>query len=150
MKNVIIGAASIAMFAGCASGNVIKPDSVNLIRNKSYMNKPKDVQDQRIITDSYLAKKLKLTSVRESVMKNGLKKFQVGMRNTRTGALATEEPYQIVYKFAWFDIDGIEVSIEDEDGWRKKYIIPGDIVWINSVAPNKKCHDFVLRLKTIR
>ncbi len=143
MRKLIAVFALIAIFAGCST------NSVNAIRNKTYKMKPKNVQDQRIITDSYLADRLLVTSVRESKIKGGLKKFQIGMRNTRTGMFASDEPYKIVYKFAWFNIDGIEVPITDEEGWKEKFIIPGDIIWINSIAPNKDCHDFVLRLKAL-
>ena len=125
-------------------------NSVNTIGSENQTMKPKNIKDKRVITDSFLASRLLLTSVRESKAKGGLIRIQVGMKNNRTGIFSSDEPYRIVYRFSWFDQDGTEIPIMDEDYWKEKYIVPGDSVTISSIAPNKKCKDFILRLKAIK
>ena len=134
----------IIFLAGCFA------DSVNTLESENQTMKPKNIQDKRVITDSFLARRLLLTSVRESKAKGGLMRIQVGMKNNRTGIFSSNEPYRIVYRFSWFDGDGTEVPLMDENFWKEKYIIPGDDVTISSIAPNKKCKDFKLRLKAIK
>ena len=139
---ILFGA--MLLLVGCMA------DSVNSLESANPSMQPKNIQDKRIITDSFLARRLLITSVRDIREKSGLMRVQVELKNNRTGIFSSDEPYRMVYRFSWFDQQGREVKLMDENYWKEKYIVPGDTISISSLAPNKQCKDFRLRMKAIK
>ena len=52
-----------------------------------------------------------------------------------------------IYRFNWYDENGVEIENLDEGMWIKKTVITGDDVTLTSIAPTRKCKDFKLRIK---
>ncbi len=133
----------VALSFGCAA------DSVNTVENTNKSMTPTIVPDKRVVTDSSLSKSLHISDVQSQTTKDGLLKVQVRMKSYKIGWFSDNSPYSIIYRFTWFDKDGIELSIPEEDRWKDKSVLPGDELWINSTAPKKECKDFILRIKPV-
>lgn len=111
-------------------------------------------EDARFITDGFLRDRLALQTMNVSNNNvDGLKSVQLTLVNVRTGvwdqfwsALTGENPYPIRYKFIWFNKDGMAVETLASD-WQDTRVIPGEILYLQSVAPTKDSHDFKLSLK---
>jgi uncharacterized protein YcfL len=140
---VFISLIMICILASCQS------DSVNTYSNRNKSMTPTIVANKKVITDNYLADRLQVLDTYKSFTNDELLKVQVSMKNMRTGWFSSDNPYAVLYRFTWFNKDGMKVDIPDESRWRQSKIMPGDEVWINSVAPDKECKDFVLRIKAL-
>jgi uncharacterized protein YcfL len=148
MKNLLLITAltSLICFTGCQS-------TVNTVENKNKTMKVEEVDTSRISTDSFLRRRLQFTRVNKVEKADGLLMVQVSAKNTRSGffdQLSTwfmgDYPYQIEYRFSWFNKDGMEVQTATNT-WIPKSIIPGDTVHFKAVAPNPSCKDFQLSIK---
>ena len=120
--------AAAVMLAACQN-------SVNTIENADKTMTPNYVNDSRFVTD-------------------GFKRAQLEVVNVRTGAAAQfwsgitgENPYKIRYRFTWFTEDGMAVNHTVLADWQDAVIIPGETLFLQSVAPNKNCSDFKISLK---
>ena len=141
--------AAVWLCAGCQ-------DTVNTVENADKTMTPDTIRDARFITDGFLRDRLALKSLTVSETPDGFKRAQLAVVNVRTGALAQawsgmtgENPYPIRYKFTWFTQDGMAVDTLLSD-WQRVTIIPGETLYLQSVAPNRDCKDFQISLKEAR
>jgi len=147
-KTLLLGMLTAAAlgFTGCQN-------SVNTIENADKQMTPNVIRDTRFVTDGFLRDRLALTRIVTSETSHGLLQAQVEAVNVRTGTLdqlwssATDEnPYKIRYKFTWFDEGGMEVESIMSD-WQDATVIPGETVYLRSVAPNRNCKDFRVSIR---
>ena len=127
-------------------------DSVNTAENTEKTMTPNFVPTKRIVTDGYLDGRLKPMATDKVELPDSLLKIQVTLKSTRTGLwdwlVKGNRPYRIAYRFEWFDKDGMVVNTASSI-WLEKEVLPGDTLYISSVAPNQRCKDFILRLKEL-
>ena len=83
-------------------------------------------------------------------------RVQLEAVNLRVGAFAQawsglkgDNPYKIRYKFTWFTQDGMTADTLLSD-WQDATVIPGETVYLQSVAPLKNCRDFKISLKEVK
>lgn len=138
--------AALVLATGCQ-------DTVNTIENENKTMTPNTVADSRIPTDLFLKCRLSLKKVDVGTTPDGFMRVQLEAVNMRTNLLAQfwswltrENPYKIRYKFTWFTQDGMAVDSVLSD-WQDATIIPGETVYLQSVAPSKNCKDFKISLK---
>ena len=148
--NFIIRSASLA--ALCLALTSCQ-DTVNTVENADKNATPNVVRDSRFVTDAWLRDRLVLSSVKTAITPSGHMAAEVTATNVRTGAFAQawsgltgEVPYEVDYKFVWQDENGMAVD-SSLSIWQSRQIKPGETVYFKSVAPTKKCRDFVLNLK---
>ena len=139
--------AAAMMLAACQ-------DTVNTVENADKTMTPNTVADARFVTDGFLKDRLGLQSVTMGKTADGFKRVQLEVINLRTGVLSQawsgitgENPYKIRYRFTWFDEDGMAVNNTVLADWRDATIIPGETLFLQSVAPTKYCSDFKISLK---
>lgn len=133
---------ALMLLVGCTTEAPYIP-SVNTISNANTSASIKRVADQRIETDQYLSQFLCLTEIRESKTNDDYKRIQVFLKNL------SGTTYTVMYRFNWYDNNGVEVENPDNEMWVRKIIVAGDDLTLTSVAPNKNCQDFKLRLKAV-
>lgn len=128
-------------------------DTVNTIENSDRNMQPEVIQDSRFVTDVFLRDRLALKDLTIAKTGDGFMRAQVEVINLRTGVFSQlwsgitgENPYKIRYKFVWFTGDGMAVESVLSD-WRDATIIPGESLFLQSVAPLKECSDFKISLK---
>ncbi len=146
-KTFILGSCMVALaLTGCQN-------TVNTVENADKTMTPNTVNDARFITDGFLKDRLALKSVNVSKTQDGFMRVQLEAVNIRTGAFAQawsgitgENPYKIRYKFSWFNQDGMAVNTV-LSSWQTATVVPGETVYLQSVAPSKDCHDFKISLK---
>ena len=148
--NFIIKTASVA--AACLVLTSCQ-NTVNTIENGDKNATPNVVRDARFVTDAWLRDRLVLSSVKTAVTPSGHMAAEVTATNVRTGYFAQvwsaatgDVPYEIDYKFTWQDENGMSVD-SSLSIWQTRQIKPGETVFFKSVAPTKKCRDFILNLK---
>jgi uncharacterized protein YcfL len=129
-------------------------DTVNTVENADKTMTPNTIADARFVTDGFLKDRLGLQSVTMGRTADGFKRVQLEVINLRTGVLSQawsgitgENPYKIRYRFTWFDEDGMAVNNTVLADWRDATIIPGETLFLQSVAPTKYCSDFKISLK---
>ena len=132
---VITVLAMTGLMSGCHS------NTVNTVSNAGVTAEITRINDLRVNTDSRLAKNLILTELRESKTNDGYKRVQAFLKN------GTKSAFVFVYRFDWYDNQGVEVDNPDRNGWEREIIVAGDDVTLTSVAPQKNCGDFKLHLK---
>ena len=132
----------VLLAAGCAEEPPYVP-SVNTISNAESSAKIKLVADRRVETDAFLSRQLGLTEIRESTTNDGYKRVQIFMKNM------SGTTYAVLYRFNWYDNNGVEVENTDDEMWKRKTIAAGDDVTLTTVAPKQTCGDFKLRLKVV-
>jgi len=144
MKKLLIPCVLAAALAG-ATGCI---NSVNTTENADKNMTPTHISDTRFVTDGFLRDRLALRNVRFSPAPGGLQQVQVEATSLRVGfwsQLGSGEKYHIRYKFTWFDNTGMKVETVLSD-WQDMYILPGETVQFQSVAPTPACKDFRLNL----
>ena len=147
-KTCLLGLfAAAMMLAACQ-------DTVNTVENADKTMTPNTIADARFVTDGFLKDRLGLQSVTMGRTADGFKRVQLEVINLRTGVLSQawsgitgENPYKIRYRFTWFDEDGMAVNNTVLADWRDATIIPGETLFLQSVAPTKNCSDFKISLK---
>jgi len=140
MTKTVVLALLVALsgcFAACHS------NTVNTVSNAGVNAKITRINDKRVDTDSRLAKKLCLTEIRQSETNDEHMRIQIYLKNL------TKSTYTFIYRFNWYDDKGTEVDNPDNDNWTKETILGGDDVTLTSIAPQKNCRDFKLRLKAV-
>lgn len=146
-KFLLYGCAALLVLAtGCQ-------DTVNTIENADKTMTPNTITDTRFVTDGFLRDRLALKKVDVATTPDGYLRVQLEAVNVRTGGFAQmwsgitgENPYKIRYKFSWFTQDGMAVTTVLSD-WQDATVIPGETVYLQSVAPSKDCKDFKISLK---
>ena len=146
-KNLLLAAAG-AIILGCGCQN-----SINTVENADKNMTPQVIRDSRFVTDGFLRDRLALTRVVTAETPDGLLQVQIEAMNVRTGTLdqawssvSGGNPYRIRYKFTWFDLNGMAIDSLMSD-WRDITVIPGETVYLRSVAPTKDCKDFRVSLQ---
>ena len=151
VKRSILGgfAAAILCLTGCQN-------SVNTVENADKNMTPNVIRDARFITDGYLRDRLALRDLVVSQTPDGFMRVQLEVINLRTGPLSQtwsnykgDNPYNIRYKFTWFTQDGMAVDTILSD-WQNAKIIPGESLYLQSVAPRQDCKDFKISLKEVK
>lgn len=129
-------------------------NTVNTVENADKTMTPNTISDSRFITDGYLKSRLALQSLTTGRTADGFMRAQLEVVNVRTGALAQawsgltgENPYKIRYRFTWFTEDGMAVNNTILADWKDATIIPGETLFLQSVAPSKNCSDFKISLR---
>ena len=140
-------AAATLLLAACQN-------SVNTVENADKNMTPNTISDSRFVTDGFLKRRLALQSLTTSRTADGFMRAQLEVVNVRTGAFAQawsdltdENPYRIRYRFTWFTDDGMAVNNTVLADWQDATIIPGETLFLQSVAPYKNCSDFKISLR---
>ena len=142
ISRLFLSAFFMMLLVGCATEVPYEP-SVNTISNANVSANIKRVADRRVETDQYLSQLLCLTEIRESQTNDGYKRIQIFFKNL------SGSTYTIMYRFNWYDDNGVEVENPDNEMWVRKIIVAGDDLTLTSVAPRQNCKDFKLRLKAV-
>lgn len=128
-------------------------NTVNSVENADKSMTPNTITDTRFVTDGYLKDRLALKKVNVSTTSDGFTRVQMEAVNVRTGGLAQawsgltgENPYHVMYKFDWFDKNGMQVK-SIVSNWKEITVIPGETVYIQCTAPTEQCKDFKISLK---
>ena len=139
--------AAAALLAACQN-------SVNTIENADKTMTPNTINDARFVTDGFLKNRLALQNLTLGKTADGFKRAQLEIVNMRTGVVAQawsgitgENPYKIRYRFTWFTEDGMAVNNTVLADWQDATIIPGETLYLQSVAPSKNCSDFKISLR---
>ena len=147
MKRHIVCAAAILMsglfFTGCQ-------DTVNTIENRDLAMTPNAVDSRAFSTDSFCRDRLSLLSLRRAMTPGGVMSVQAAIRSERYGfwselwsGFRGDNPYHVLYRFNWMDENGMEVPTA-ANAWQPAIFIPGETKFLQGVAPNPRCKDFVL------
>ena len=139
--------AAAMMLAACQN-------SVNTVENADKNMTPNTISDARFVTDGFLKRRLALQSLTTGRTADGFMRAQLEVVNVRTGVLSEawsditgENPYKIRYRFTWFTEDGMAVNNTVLADWQDATIIPGETLFLQSVAPYKNCNDFKISLR---
>ena len=139
--------AAAMMLAACQN-------SVNTVENADKTMTPNTISDSRFVTDGFLKRRLALKSLTTARTSDGFMRAQLEVVNVRTGTVAQawsgitgENPYKIRYRFTWFTEDGMAVNNTVLADWQDATIIPGETLFLQSVAPYKNCSDFKISLR---
>lgn len=145
---------SMTLWIAAALALTACQNSVNTVENADKTMTPNTISDSRFITDSFLKRRLALQSLTTGRTADGFMRAQLEVVNVRTGALAQawsgmtgENPYKIRYRFTWFTEDGMAVNNTVLADWQDATIIPGETLFLQSVAPYKNCSDFKVSLR---
>ena len=139
--------AAAMMLAACQN-------SVNTVENADKNMTPNTISDSRFVTDGFLKRRLALQSLTTGRTADGFMRAQLEVVNVRTGVFSEawsditgENPYKIRYRFTWFTEDGMAVNNTVLADWQDATIIPGETLFLQSVAPYKNCNDFKISLR---
>ncbi len=139
--------AAAVMLAACQN-------SVNTVENADKTMTPNTISDSRFVTDGFLKRRLALQSLTTGRTADGFMRAQLEVVNVRTGVISEawsditgENPYKIRYRFTWFTEDGMAVNNTVLADWQDATIIPGETLFLQSVAPYKNCNDFKISLR---
>ena len=148
MKRHCLFAALAALLVGaCLAGC---QDTVNTMENRDLSMNPNSVDTRKFSTDSFCRDRLALISMRRSTTPGGVMMVQAQIRSERYGFWAElwsgfrgDNPYHVLYRFNWLDEQGMEVPTA-ANAWQSAIFIPGETKFLQGVAPNSRCKDFVL------
>ncbi|OGV49190.1 MAG: hypothetical protein A2X49_04460 [Lentisphaerae bacterium GWF2_52_8] len=144
---VFVGFTALCLLAisGCTN-------SVNSTENADKVMVPDPVNTKKVILDDALSSRLSILSVDSQTLPGGELKVQVSLRSNRVGFWAWlwhgNRTYRVSYRFHWFNEKGMRVDTANSV-WLEKEILPGEAIWLSSVAPNASCKDFQLQLKEL-
>ena len=109
--------------------------SMNSVENAQKEGQRQMVTDQRVITDTSLARKVSIVAVNQAMTPGGLLKIQIELLNQKRSL------QRFSYRFEWFDANGMLLNnvaaptVPDQ-------IEGGESKFISSVAPTPACKDF--------
>ena len=130
----LAGLAALGLLAaGCAH-------SVNTVSRAEPQATPSYVNDQRVITDATLGRKVAIVSVNDAKVSGNLLKVQVTLENR------SSRPQAFTYKFDWIGQDGMELS-GPTGGWKQVQLQGRETRAISAVATNPRATDFRLSLR---
>ncbi len=135
MKKFLLPALALAALGltGCAT-------SVNTVQRANPQAAPSYVADQRIITDTTLARKLATVSVNESKVSGNLLKIQVTLQNL------SSKPQTFLYKFDWIAEDGMELT-GPTAGWKTIQLEGKEERAISAIATSPRAVDFKFKAR---
>ena len=148
MKNKLLFTAAAALLSAlCLTGC---QDTVNTMENRDLSMNPDSVDTRKFSTDSFCRDRLALLSMRRSMTPGGVMMVQAAIRSERYGFWAElwsgfrgDNPYHVLYRFDWLDEHGMTVPTA-ANAWQPAIFIPGETKYLQGVAPNSRCKDFVL------
>lgn len=114
-------------------------NSMNSVENAQKEGQRNMISDQRVVTDTGLAKNVSVVGINTAMTPGGLLKVQAELLN-RSRSLQ-----RFSYRFEWFDINGMQINnvmtavIGDQ-------IEGGESKFISALAPTPACKDFRLKL----
>ncbi len=138
--------AGLLILTGCQN-------TVNTVENTEKTMDTSHVKNTRMITDTFLKNRLGIRNIHFSETSDGFRRVQLEIINRRVGlfsqiwsGITGENPYPVRYKFIWFNRQGMveETPLSD---WQDVTIIPGETLYLQSVAPNRNCTDFKISFK---
>ena len=128
-------------------------DSVNTLENTDKTAQREYVNSQYFSTDSYCRDRITILAINKATTDSGLMKLQVQIRSNRYGFwselwsdIMGANPYHISYKVDWLDTKGMKVNTASSV-WLPEILMPGEVKYIQSVAPNANCKDFFISFK---
>lgn len=131
-------------------------DTINTTRNTNPAMTPDNVDTSKFATDSFCRDRLALVSCRRAMTPGDVLMVQAEVRSERYGfwaetwsTIRNANPYHVLYRFDWFDENGMKVSTA-ADTWQEVIFIPGETKFLQGVAPNSRCKDFLLSVKEKR
>lgn len=136
MKRILLAtaAASLALFAGgCAT-------SVNTVTRAESQASPSFVNDQRVMTDATLGRKLTVVSINEGKASGDLLRIQATLRNN------SSKPQSYLYKFDWISDEGMELS-SPTGGWKTLQLEGKEERSVSAIATSPRAVDFRLKLR---
>ena len=98
------------------------------------------MNDQRVITDTTLGRKLGIVSVNDAKVSGDMLKVQVTLENK------SSKPQAFTYKFDWIADDGMELS-SPTGGWKQIQLEGREVRAVSAVATNPRAVDFRLKLR---
>lgn len=122
----------VLLLSGCQN-------SVNSVESTAY-------GDKRVVTDSFLARRLKVLDTHMVINENGFMEAQVAAQNGQTGWFNSTDRFSVNYRFTWIDKYG-RVYTDSTPTWRHRIMYAGERVYFTSVAPSAEYCDFVLEIK---
>ena len=135
MKLLLASAALAAalLASGCAH-------SVNTVSRAEPQATPNYVNDQRVITDSTLGRKVGVVEVIDNKVSGNLLKVQVTLENR------SSKPQAFTYKFDWIGQDGMELS-SPIGGWKQIQLEGRETRAVAATATSPTATDFRLKLR---
>lgn len=131
-------------------------NTVNTVENTDKTMTPNTITDTRFVTDDFLKDRLALKNVNISRTAGNFLMVQLEAKNVQTGTFAQawswikgDQPYKVMYKFDWFDQNGIQVK-SVLSNWRQTTVIPGESVYFQGLAPSAACNDFKISIKEVK
>ena len=128
-------------------------DSVNTVENRDLAMTPDSVDTRAFSTDSFCRDRLALISMRRSTTPGGVMMVQAQIRSERYGfwselwsGFRGDNPYYVQYRFDWLDQNGMAVPTA-ANAWQPLIFAPGEVKFVQGVAPNSRCRDFVLSVR---
>ena len=101
---------------------------------------PNVVPDQRVVTDSSLARHARVTGVTQATLPGDMLKVQVTLQNT------TSFTQRVIYLFEWYNGAGMLVATH-MSVWQSLTLQGRESVTVTGVAPTPQAKDFKLKLK---
>ena len=123
----LAGAALIAL-TGCHN-------SVNSIENAQKEGQRQMISDQRVITDTSLAKKVSFVGINQTMTPGGFLKVQIELLNRKRSL------QRFSYQFEWFDAGGMLIN-NPASPTVPDQIEGGESKFISSQAPTPAARDF--------
>ena len=151
MKKKLLTTAAAALLL--ALGAVGCQDTVNTVENRDLSMNPDSVDTRAFNTDSFCRDRLALISMRRSTTPGGVMMVQAQIRSERYGfwselwsGFRGDNPYYVLYRFDWLDEHGMAVPTA-ANAWQPLIFAPGEVKFVQGVAPNSRCKDFVLSVR---
>lgn len=117
---------------------------VNTISTANPVARVNHAACKQVIMDGIQAEWVVVQDVRRSRTNDGYERIQVLVKNM------TNSPIRTRFRFDWQNAKGVVVMNPDNNGWEKLTLFPGDDGVFTSIAPQKDCVDFRLRMKSIQ
>ena len=151
MKEKFLKTAAAALLL--VLGAVGCQDTVNTVENRDLSMNPDSVDTRAFSTDSFCRDRLALISMRRSTTPGGVMMVQAQIRSERYGfwselwsGFRGDNPYYVLYRFDWMDEHGMAVPTA-ANAWQPLIFAPGEVKFVQGVAPNSRCKDFVLSVR---
>lgn len=114
-------------------------NSMNTVQNAQQVGQRTMISDQRVISDTGLARKVGVVGINTVTTPGGFLKVQAELLN-QTRSLQTFN-----YRFEWFDANGMQISAPAGAAIAGE-IDGGESKFINAIAPTEAAKDFRLKL----
>jgi uncharacterized protein YcfL len=112
--------------------------SMNTVERADPAGQRQMVNNQRVLTDASLNRKVSIVGVNEALTPGGLLRVQVELVNR------TSSYQRFNYRFEWFDANGMQVG--GTSAMESAQIEGQESKYLTRVAPTPTCKDFRLKL----